>query len=146
MLENLAFLRDGRSRRVSSWDRTGGNADAWAIAPGETKTLAEIEGAGVIRHIWFTVGAEDRMYLRQAVVRIYWDGQEHPSVEVPVGDFFGVGHARVNSYSCAVMNMSANAGETIFSFHAAMNCYWPMPFASRARITIENQSDKRIGA
>ena len=146
MVDNLAFLRDGRSRRASSWDRSGRNGDAWAVEPGETKVLADLSGAGVIRHIWFTVGAEDRMYLRQAVLRMYWDGQEHPSVEVPVGDFFGVGHARVTSYSCAVMNMSANAGETIFSHHAAMNCYWPMPFANGALITVENQGTKRIGA
>lgn len=146
MLENLALLREGRSKRCSSWDQSGGNSDAWQLEPGETKTLAQIDGAGVIRHIWFTVGADDAMYLRQAVVRMYWDGQQHPSVEVPVGDFFGIGHARVGSYSCAVMNMSANAPPGIFSHHAAMNCYWPMPFASGARITVENQGEKKIAA
>jgi hypothetical protein len=144
MLDNLAKLRDGRSRRRSSWDQTGRNADFWPIDAGETKVLADIRGAGVIRHIWFTVGAAERFYLRQAVVRIYWDGQAHPSVEVPVGDFFGIGHARVRSYSCAVMNMSANSEGPAYPHHAAMNCYWPMPFAAGARITIENQGDKPI--
>src|SRR5437868_402555 len=95
MLETLAQLRDGRSKRCSSWDRSGRNTDCWRIEPGETRTLADIRGAGVIRHIWFTIGADDPLYLRQAVVRIYWDGQAHPSVEVPVGDLFGIGHARV---------------------------------------------------
>ena len=65
-------------------------------------------------HIWFTIGAEDPLYLRQCVLRMYWDGQSHPSVEAPVGDFFGVGHSKVASYSCAVMNMSANQGHPRF--------------------------------
>jgi len=144
MLDNLALLREGRSKRCSSWDTTGRNADFWPIEPGETKVLADIQGAGVIRHIWFTVGAADALYLRQAVLRIYWDGQAHPSVEVPVGDFFGIGHARVTSFSCAVMNMSANVPNTGYAHHAAMNCYWPMPFAAGARVTIEHQGDKPI--
>jgi hypothetical protein len=58
MLDHLSRLRDGRSRRVSSWDTSGRNADAWPIEAGETKLLADLTGAGVIRHIWFTVGAD----------------------------------------------------------------------------------------
>ncbi len=143
MLDDLSRLRDGRSKRVSSWDTTGGNRDAWPIEPGETKTLADITGAGVVRHLWFTVGAEDPLYLRQCVLRMYWDGQEHPSVEAPVGDFFGIGHAKVASFSCAVLNMSANPGQ---DQGAAMNCYFPMPFAAGARITVENQGDRRVGS
>jgi hypothetical protein len=114
MLDHLSRLRDGRSRRVSSWDTTGRNADAWPIEAGETKTLADLTGAGVIRHIWFTVGAEDPLYLRQCVLCMYWDGQKQPSVEAPVGDFFGVGHSKVTSFSCAVLNMSANPGHSRF--------------------------------
>ncbi|HEY3285267.1 MAG TPA: glycoside hydrolase family 172 protein [Armatimonadota bacterium] len=143
MLDRIATLREGRSKRVSSYDTSGRNADAWVIEPHQTSTLADLKGAGVIRHIWFTVAADDTNYLRQAVLRMYWDGQDHPSVEVPVGDFFGVGHARATSYQCVALNMSANPGD---QQHAAMNCYFPMPYASGARITIENQSDKRIPA
>jgi hypothetical protein len=143
MLEQLSRRREGRSRRVSSWDRSGKNGDYWPVEPGETKTLADVSGAGVIRHLWFTIGAEDPNYLRQCVVRMYWDGMDRPSVEAPVGDFFGVGHSRVSSYSCAVLNMSANAGD---SKHAAMNCYFPMPFSDGARITVENQGEKRVGS
>src|SRR4028119_1706497 len=145
MLERLADLREGRSKRVSSWDTSGRNADAWAVEAGETKTLAELKGAGVIRHIWFTIGAPDALYLRQAVLRMHWDGQQHPSVEAPVGDFFGIGHCRVNSYSCAVMNMSTNAGATLFNRHAAMNCYWPMPFSNGGGIPTENQATETTG-
>ena len=68
MLENLALLRDGRSKRCSSWDTSGRNADFWPVEAGETKVLADIPGAGVIRHIWFTVGASERNFLRQCVV------------------------------------------------------------------------------
>jgi len=143
MLDHLSRLRDGRTRRVSSWDTTGRNHDAWGVEAGETKVLADLSGTGVIRHIWFTVGAEDPLYLRQCVLRMYWDGQSHPSVEAPVGDFFGVGHSKVTSFSCAVLNMSANAGQ---DRHAAMNCYFPMPFASGARITVQNEGDKPVGA
>jgi hypothetical protein len=148
MLDNLARRREGRTRRISSWDTTGRNADAWPITAGETKTLADISGAGVIRHIWVTISAESPTYLRECVLRMYWDGQAHPSVETPVGDFFGVGHAKVSSYSCAVFNMSANKRDDVHGDerHAAMNCYLPMPFANGARITVENQGDKKVGA
>ena len=141
MLDNLSRARTGRTKRVSSFDTTGRNHDAWPVAPGETKTLADIEGAGVIRHIWFTIACEDPLCLRKCVLRMYWDGQDQPSVETPVGDFFGTGHSKVSSYSCAVMNMSANRGQ---DQRAAMNCYWPMPFAKRARITVENQGEAEV--
>ena len=141
MLDALSRLRDGRSKRISSWDTSGRNGDAWPIAPGECRALAEIAGAGVVRHIWFTIACEDPIHLRKAVLRMYWDGQDHPSVETPVGDFFGVGHAKVASYSCSVLNMSANQGNDT---NAAMNCYFPMPFSDGARIEIENQGEKEI--
>ncbi|MBI3912321.1 MAG: DUF2961 domain-containing protein [Armatimonadetes bacterium] len=143
MLDHLSRRREGRSRRVSSWDTTGRNLDCWRVEAGETRTLADLRGAGVIRHLWFTIGAEDPLYLRQCVLRMYWDGMDRPSVETPVGDFFGVGHSKVASYSCAVLNMSANQGN---DRHAAMNCYFPMPFADGARITVENQGGKPIDA
>jgi D-arabinan exo alpha-(1,3)/(1,5)-arabinofuranosidase (non-reducing end) len=136
MLDNLARAREGCSKRISSWDRSGRNRDSWPVEVGETRVLAEMSGPGVIRHIWFTIASEDPLYLRKCVLRMYWDGQAHPSVETPVGDFFGVGHSKVTSYSCAVFNMSANPGN---DRHAAMNCYFPMPYRSGARITVENQ-------
>jgi len=131
MLEELSRLRDGHTRRISSFDTTGANADAWRIAGGETRELARIKGPGCIRHIWVTVSAEDEWYLRKTLLRAYWDGEESPSIDTPLGDFFGVGHGVVSSYACAVLNMSANVGDTK---HAAMNCYFPMPFAGEARI------------
>ena len=141
--EGLSRRRVGRTKRISSFDRTGGNADHWSVEAGETKTLAEIAGCGIIRHIWFTMTADEPLYLRKCVLRMYWDGQQHPSVESPVGDFFGIGHSKVSSYSCAVMNMSAKKGQ---DQQAAMNCCWPMPFESGARIIVENQGETAVSS
>ncbi len=141
MLENLPKLREGKSKRISSWDRTGGNADAWTIKPHETKTLAAVKGPGCIRHIWITVNAGDPWYLRTTLLRAYWDGEKSPSIDSPLGDFFGVGHGVVNSYQCAALNMSANLGQ---NRNGAMNCYFPMPFGKGGRLEVVNESDKPI--
>ena len=143
MLDDLARLRDGHTRRVSGWDRTGGNADRLVIDPGATQTLARIDGAGTIRHIWVTVACADESYLRKVVLRMFWDGMDRPSVEVPLGDFFGIGHARVSSYSSVVLNMSAGGGQ---DQRAAMNCYFPMPFGDGAQVEVENRCDVPIRA
>ena len=97
------------------------------IKPGETITLAEIDGSGAIQHIWMTPTGNWRF----SILRIYWDDEETPSVEVPVGDFFGMGwgeYAPLNSLAVCV-----NPG-------SAFNCYWPMPFRKKCRITMENMS------
>ncbi len=97
------------------------------LKPNSGFTVAEIEGPGVIRHIWMT--ADPKTY-RNCILRIFWDGETTPSVEVPFGDFFCCGHekrARVSSIPVAV-NPSGG-----------MNCYWPMPFRKGARIEIESQ-------
>ena len=99
------------------------------IKPGETITLAEIDGSGAIQHIWMTPTGNWRF----SIVRIYWDDEETPSVEVPVGDFFGMGwgeYAPINSLAVCV-----NPG-------SAFNCYWPMPFRKKCKITMENINDK----
>lgn len=98
------------------------------IEPGETRGLAEIEGPGAIQQIWMTPA---NAQWRDLILRIYWDGQEHPSVEVPLGDFFACGwnrYAQVSSLAVCV-----NPGR-------AFNCYWEMPFQRRARVTLENRS------
>lgn len=143
MLESLSLARVGRSKRASSYDITGRNADYCVVEPGNTSVLADLHGAGIIRHIWFTIACDDPLYLRKCVLRMYWDGGKYPSVECPVGDFFGVGHAKVASFACAVTNMSANANQDKF---AAMNCYWPMPYANGARVEVENQGETRVRA
>ena len=95
------------SRRVSSYDRSGGNHDWVDLAPGEERCIADIAGEGIIRHIWCTAwaagpdGKAERQHLRKMVLRMYWDGERDPSVEVPLGDFFGMGHGLTRNFVSA---------------------------------------------
>ena len=84
-LNQLFTITDATSARCSTWDRTGGNNDWVTIKPGETYTIAEINGPGCIRHIYATTIHINRLEYRWAVLRMYWDGEETPSVEVPFG-------------------------------------------------------------
>ena len=104
------------------------------INPGETVTLCDIKVPGTIRHIWMTTQRNPEN-LRSIVIRAYWDDQNHPSIECPVGDFMGFAHGKVMSYDSAVHSCGKNAG---------MNIWLPMPFTKRARITFTNEGDKGI--
>ncbi|MGD8240604.1 MAG: DUF2961 domain-containing protein [Armatimonadota bacterium] len=138
-LADLWRLQAGRSHRASSVaEDPKSNADRLRMQPGETAVLADIEGPGIIRHIWFTIDAEDYHHPRHLILRAWWDEEPTPSVEVPLGDFFAVGNGmRANVDSLAVQTSSEGR---------ALNCFWPMPFARRARITVENQSSGRVWA
>ena len=148
---DLTRVRDARSARSSSWDHTGRNADPWVIAPGQTVTLADIEGPGCITHIWMTQDCRrtvvDRVvtdpdYYRKVVVRMYWDGQAHPSVVAPLGDFFCLGHSLVNSFASLPFTSSVRPEQAYkFGGGAALNCYLPMPFNRHARIEVTNEND-----
>jgi hypothetical protein len=148
-LANLFLLSDAETRSISAENplgERGGGAkvvpdannpgsmlgQGWKIRPcitlppGETTTLMDVAGPGVIQHIWITV---DPKAYRETVLRIYWDDEPTPSIETPLGDFFANGHGlryNVNSLPVAV-NPSGG-----------FNSYWPMPFSRRARITIES--------
>lgn len=139
-LADLARLKPFEARRTSSSDPDwkNGNADARPIAPGGTLTLAELEGPGVITHIWFTIAHDAPFYSRLLTLRLYWDGEEHPSVECPIGDFFGIGHGVDQPFVSLPVRVSSNG--------RARNCYWPMPFRKSARITVTNESDRRCHA
>ena len=139
-LDFLPLLRPGvLTRRISSYDRSGGNHDSVRVEAGETKTLGEITGAGIIKHLWFTLGSDDPLIRRNAVLRMFWDGEAQPSVEVPLGDFFGQGWSE--RYLWASLPLAAAPREG-----GALNCYFPMPFGDGARLEIENQSDKPINS
>lgn len=110
-----------------------GSGRGWKVSPsirmeaGEVRTIAEIEGSGAIQQIWITPA---NVRWRDLILRIYWDGQENPSVEAPLGDFFCSGwnqYAQVSSLAVCV-----NPGR-------AFNCYWEMPFRRHCRITLENR-------
>ena len=120
-LRGLPKLREAKTRRFSSYDRTGGNDDRLHIEPGRTVTIAEYEGAGIVTHIWATLACKSELFLRKIVLRAWWDGEEHPSVETPIGDFFGMGHAQTRNFASLPVQASPEDGK-------AFNCYFPMPF------------------
>ena len=105
-LSSLPFLRDCTSHRVSSYDATGGNADCRQVKAGEKLVLADITGPGCIKHIWTTMGLPTEDYCRRIVLRMYWDDCSYPSVECPIGDFFGLGHGMRKNFITLPMQMS----------------------------------------
>ena len=161
-LGTLPLLGQGRTRSISAENPTGEkgkggmaiphpgepkafvNARAadnlgqgWKVRPfirlnaGQTATLMDVAGSGIIQHIWLVEGIN-----RGLVLRFYWDGEETPSVEVPAPDFFAVGHgkfAQINSLPVVTNPLNA------------LNCFWPMPFRSHARITLTNETNKDEG-
>ena len=113
-LENISTIKHGiKSKRISSYDRSGGNNDRFErIAPGEKRTLADIKGAGTIDHIWITMSPEaPRLNRSDVILRIYWDGNDYPSVESPIGPFFGQGWDE--TYSWASLPLAASPTTSI---------------------------------
>ncbi len=137
LLSQLGQHQNYVSKRISSFDRTGGNNDRLSIDPGQTTVLAEIKGPAAIHHIWVTISAEP-FYGRKLILRMFWDGEDSPSVETPIGDFFGVGHGLNRNFSSLPINCSSNG--------RARNCYWYMPFQRSARITVTNEGTRTVGA
>lgn len=137
LLSKLGQQQNFTSKRISSYDRSGGNRDRLAIEPGKTVVLAEIKGPAAIHHIWVTISAEP-FYGRKIILRMYWDGEESPSVESPIGDFFGVGHGLNRNFSSLPINCSSQG--------RARNCYWYMPFRESALITATNEGTGTVGA
>lgn len=155
MFPSLSQLSNAESRSISPENfsgekgkggmaTTGTGAQAardlgvtWKLSPsvrieaGSTFTLADINGPGAIQQIWMTPTGN----WRYSILRIYWDDQEQPSVECPVGDFFACGWGRFSQVSS--LAVCVNPG-------SAFNCYWPMPFQRRCRITLENIADESM--
>ena len=136
-LSGLPFIRDARRGRASSFDESGGNVDRWLLDPGETRTLAEIAGPGAVKHVWMTLASREEAYPRRSVLRMFWDGAETPCVEVPTGDFFGVGHGLIKEYWSQPLTMSPRDGR-------GFNCYFPMPFNQEGRIEMTNEGERRL--
>jgi Protein of unknown function (DUF2961) len=134
-LSNLASPRVGRAMHEGSWDRKHLNDDALHLKPGETVTLFSHEGAGCVHRFWVTIAPrEDVSIESQVILRMYWDGDRYPSVECPIGAFFGVGFGEQKDF------ISAPLDETSGGY----NCYWPMPFHKSVRWTLTNGSDKKL--
>jgi hypothetical protein len=131
----LARIYDRKTGRMSSWDISGRNSDAWTIAPGESAVLADIQGPACITHIWMT----QPNHYRECLLRITFDNAVHPSVLCPLGDFFCLGHGIVNSFQSLLFSASTHFPYQ-FNKGAALNCYVPMPFAERAIVELVNES------
>jgi hypothetical protein len=155
-LGNLAELSNAQTRSISAENFTGAKGQAgkattgtgavaarelgqgWKISPSinipgkTTATLADIEGPGAIQHIWITCHPD---FWRRLVLRAYWDGEETPSIEVPLGDFFANGWCTRCNITSLPLAVNPAGG---------FNCYWEMPFRKHARITIENLSQDEL--
>ena len=133
-LSGIYNVKNFKTKRISSYDRSGGNHDSIPIKAGEKAKIAEIDGTGIIKHIWITVSTKDPMYLRNLVIRMYWDGEKNPSVEAPLGDFFGQGWGEHYNFISLPLAAAPKDGK-------ALNSYFPMPFSEGAVLVIENDSE-----
>src|SRR6476646_943527 len=133
----LSQLKDFTAHRVSSNNLDPlSNDDSWRPIAGETVVLADLTGPGVVTHIWLTVAANEYGWPRLLRLRVYYDGSDTPSVDCPVGDFFGVGHGFERSINSVTVRNSSSG--------RSRNSYWQMPFARRIRITVTNEGRRRI--
>jgi hypothetical protein len=137
ILPAYARAQSYRSLKESTYDRSGGNADARPIAPGATLTVFDQPGAGVITHIWFTIAADSASHLKELVLRAYWDGNEKPSIVSPVGDFFGLNLGDYVNFESAWIAVSPGK---------SLNAYFAMPYRKGAKLTITNEGTRRVGA
>ena len=134
-LLNLAKIKkDVKRKRISSYDKTGGNMDNIQLQPKETYQICDIKGAGIIKHIWMTIASSEPGYLRKIILRMWWDNEDNPSVEVPIGDFFGIGHSKTVNFWSLPFSNGPNDGK-------GFNCFFPMPFASQARLEVQNETE-----
>jgi hypothetical protein len=136
-LPKYALAQKYKSLKQSSFDRTGGNADRFVVKAGDTQELFNATGPGVITHIWFTIAANSAAHLKELVLRIYWDGNAKPSVETPVGDFFGLNLGQYQIFDSAFVACSPGK---------SLNCWFAMPFRRSARMTVTNEGSQQVGA
>jgi len=136
-LLDLPRMKTYSAERVSSGNRfVGSNDDSKRIMPGETYVMADLRGPGVVSHIWLTVADNEFAWPRLLRLRVYYDGRKTPSIDVPLGDFFGVGHGYERNLESMVIRDS--------SFGRARNSYWPMPFRGACKITITDEGSRPV--
>lgn len=139
-IDNIpAYAREQtyKSLKQSSYDTTGGNHDYWAVQKGETREVFRADGPGIITHVWFTIAARSSNHLKEIVLRAYWDGNSKPSIETPIGDFFGLNLATYVNYESRYLTCSPGK---------SLNCYFAMPYKKSARMTITNEGGQEIPA
>ena len=137
LLPRYARAQRYKSLKQSSFDRSGGNSDRWPVAPGGVQEVFNAAGPGVITHIWFTISARSGDHLKELVLRGYWDGNTKPSVEVPIGDFFGLNLGSYQVYQSQYLACSPGR---------SLNCYFAMPYRQSARFTVTNEGSQEVGS
>ena len=135
VMHSLVVPHDYVQKRISSYDRRGGNADAVSVPPGSTYTVLDQAGPGVITHVWFTIASPEQSHLKKIVLRMYWDGEATPSVEAPIGDFFGLGLGEYFLFQSTPLAVGSEKG---------LNSFFEMPFRKSARITVTNEGREAI--
>jgi hypothetical protein len=135
-VSGLARLEDYESDRSSSYDRKGGNNDSIVLKPGQTAAIFDDAGPGEIRHIWITIASPEVYHLKKIVLRMYWDGETEPSVETPIGDFFGLGLGTYTVFASSLVVVAPDK---------ALNAYFPMPFRKHGRVTVTNEGSQEAG-
>jgi len=136
-LSDLPRLKNFSAHRVSSDNPfVKSNDDSKRIFPGETFVMADLRGPGVVSHIWITVADNEFAWPRLVRLRVYYDGKKTPSVDVPLGDFFGVGHGYERDLDSMPIRVS--------SFGRARNSYWQMPFRESCKITVTDEGDRPV--
>jgi hypothetical protein len=134
---DLTQPQDYVLKRVSSFDRSGGNADYRKIAPGQTLTVLDVDGPATLTHIWITLSSPESYHLKKLVLRTYWDHETTPSVETPLGDFFGLGLGDYYVWESELLSVAHKR---------AMNSFFPMPFQKHALITVTNEGQETVDA
>jgi hypothetical protein len=136
LAQNTGWMPDLTQRqtytlhRATSKQSTGGNADYRTLNPGETLTLLDADGPGMLSHLWFTISSTEPYHLKRIVLRIFWDEESAPSVEAPIGDFYGLGTGDYIGWQSEFLSVGNSK---------ALNCFFPMPYAKHARITVTNE-------
>ena len=139
---DLAELKDYTAYKTSSYDVTGGNNDSWQIEAGKARTIFEGDGPGCIRHIWMTTpsnicsGTSFKGALETTMIRMYWDGENSPSVDVPLGIFFCAPFDTAREFRSDAVVLTPLDGR-------GFNMYFPMPFAKSARIELVNKNTEK---
>jgi Protein of unknown function (DUF2961) len=136
LLPAYARARNYRSLKQSSFDRTGGNHDFWNIQPSQSLEIFKADEPGLITHIWFTIAAGSANHLKELVLRAWWDGDPKPSIETPIGDFFGLNLGSYQIYESQYLACSPGK---------SLNCYFAMPYKA-ARFTVTNEGRAQVGA
>jgi len=139
-MDQLYTFNDSVTKRVSSWDRRGMNRDYITMQPGEKQVLADLQGPGQINQLYCIIVDPVALAYRKMILRMYWDDEDEPSVEVPLGDFFCISNCTPRPVSSLLVTLNpGNKGKWCPSSYG-MNVYFPMPFRKRALVELEYQT------